>query len=173
MYLKKIIDFYYNRHHLRYRFLFDFALVFSVSILLMTACKPLNKPLVVDEKELAISQTIPQDQAKEIVSKYVGRNWAENPYLICQVNHLDPSNYYNTARIEYNVKGDISFMDMVLYPRIGRDECLEVKVNQMKVYEQDKLKITYYQPKLICCNIAAERDELVQALIALGAKIGH
>jgi hypothetical protein len=117
------------------------------------------------------SGAITQTDAKLIVSKYVGRSWAENPYLMCQVNHLD--NAYNTSKIEYNVKKYISYSEMELYPIIGREECLNVLVRQMDVFEADKHTRTYYSPKSICCNIKSERDELVQSLLSLGAKIGN
>jgi hypothetical protein len=123
------------------------------------------------EKQFKIAGLIEPSEAKVIVSEFVDRNWAENPYLMCQVNHLDSS--YNTNRIEYNVKKYISFTDMELYPIIGREECLNILVRQMDVFDAEKYTRTYYIPKSICCNINSERDELVRALISLDAKIGQ
>jgi len=171
MSLKKIIDFYYDRNLLHCGSIIGFVFVFSVGLFLMTACQPPTKPLVDDEKQFMIGGALPQNQAKEIASKYVSRAWVEKPYLMCQVNHLDQ--FYNTNRIEYNVKKYISFMDMELYPIIGRDECLNVLVSQMDVFDADNHKRTYYMPKSICCNIKSERDELVQALISLGVRVGR
>lgn len=166
-----LID-YYNSDKLNYRFSFYFKPIIFVVIVLFIACQPLTKPLVNDEKQIKISRLMQQDEAKDIVAKYVDRNWAANPYLMCQVNHLTSSDY-RTSHTEFNVKGYISYSDMVLYPAIGRDECLNVRANQMDVLELENLKRTYYFQKLICCNINEERDKLVRALISLGARVGN
>jgi hypothetical protein len=166
-----LTDCYFNPYKLNYRYVVYFQLILIVVIVFFIACQPLSKPLVDDEKQFKIAGLVEPSEAKDTVSEYVDRNWAENPYLMCQVNHLDSS--YNTDRIEYDVKKYISFTDMELYPIIGRDECLNVLVRQMDVFNADKYTRTYYVPKSICCNMNSERDKLVRALISLGAKVGQ
>ncbi len=171
MNLNEILNSYYTRQKLAHRTRFNLALVFSVIILLMPACKSLTTPLMSDENQLKMSGAIEESEAKKIVSKYVSWDWVENPYLMCQVNHLDQK--LNTTRIDYNVKKNISYMDMVLYPNLSRDECLNVRVNQMDVFDAQNRRRTYYKPKMICCNINEERELLAQALVSLGARIGY
>lgn len=145
----------------------------------LTNCVTPN-PNRTDKEREGIS-VIPVSAAKELLAKHTDNHWVENPYLDTTVEKRSTATAQSpkSYKIIKKYKGQkpVDFIDLVIYPHPSRKKCIVLALRGGKPFDRaetiDIDENTYefidIHPKIICTRSLEEREDIIDAIMVLGA----
>jgi hypothetical protein len=146
----------------------------------LTNCATPN-PIRTDKEREIEGSVIPVSAAKELLAKHTDNHWVENPYLDTTVEKRStataqwPKSYKIIKK--YKGKKPVDFIDLVMYPHPSRKKCIVLALRGGRPFDRaetiDIDENTYefidIHPKIICTRSSEEREDIIDAIKALGA----